>query len=43
MADILSPTNTVYVWGSQMVGRYGKEIHGSGLEVYQLKTAVNGP
>ena len=43
LADILSPTNTVYVWGPQMVERYGKEIHGSGLEVYQRKTAVNGP
>ena len=43
LADILSPTNTVYVWGPQMVERYGRDIHGSGLEVYQRKTAVNGP
>jgi hypothetical protein len=43
LADILSPTNTVYVWGPQMVARYGREIHGSGLEVYQRKTAANGP
>jgi hypothetical protein len=43
LADIISPTNTVYVWGPQMVERYGGEIHGSGLEVYQRKIAVNGP
>jgi len=40
LADILSPTNTVYVWGPEMVARYGREIHGSGLEVYQRQTAV---
>jgi len=43
LADILSPTNSVYVWGPQMVERYGREIHGSGLEIYQRKSAVNGP
>jgi hypothetical protein len=43
LADIISPTNTVYVLGRQMVERYGKVVHGSGLEVYQCKTAMNGP
>jgi len=43
LADIISPTNTVYVWGPQMVERYGREIHGSGLEIYRRKTVVNGP
>jgi hypothetical protein len=43
MADIISPTQTVYVLGAKWVARYGREIHGSGLEIYQRKTAVNGP
>jgi len=43
MADIISPTQTVYVLGAKWVARYGRDIHGSGLEVYQRKTAVNGP
>ena len=34
IADVLSPTNTVYVWGPDMVKRYGR-AHGSALEVYQ--------
>ena len=41
MADIISPTQTVYVLGAKWVARYGKDIHGSGLEVYQRKTTVN--
>ena len=41
MADIISPTQTVYALGAKWVARYGKDIHGSGLEVYQRKTAVN--
>ena len=41
LADIISETNTVYVWGPQMVAHYGGELHGSGLEVYQCKSAVN--
>ena len=43
MADILSPTQTVYALGAEWVTRYGKVIHRSGLEVCQHKTAVNGP
>jgi hypothetical protein len=41
LVDIISPTNTVPVWGQQMLERYGGVIHGSGLEVYQRKTTVN--
>jgi hypothetical protein len=41
MADIISPTQTVYALGAKWVARYGKDIHGSGLEVYQHKTTVN--
>jgi len=41
MADILSPTQTVYALGAKWVARYGKDIHGSGLEIYQRKTTVN--
>jgi hypothetical protein len=41
MADIISPTQTVYALGAKWVARYGKNIHGSGLEVYQRKTTVN--
>ena len=43
MADIISPTQTVYALGKEWVARYGKVIHRSGLEVYQRKTTVNGP
>jgi hypothetical protein len=41
MADIISPTQTVYVLGAKWVARYGRDIHGSGLEIYQRKTTVN--
>jgi hypothetical protein len=41
IADVLSPTNTVYAWGPDMVKRYGT-AHGSALEVFQRKTAGNG-
>ena len=41
MADIISPTQTVYALGAKWVARYGKDIHGSGLEVYKRKTTVN--
>jgi hypothetical protein len=41
MADIISPTQTVYALGAKWVERYGRDIHGSGLEVYQRKTTVN--
>jgi hypothetical protein len=41
MADIISPTQTVYALGAKWVARYGRDIHGSGLEVYQRKTTVN--
>jgi hypothetical protein len=43
LADILSPTNTVYVWSPQMVEHYGRSLHGSGLEVYQRNAVANGP
>jgi hypothetical protein len=43
LADILSPTNTVYVWGPQMVEHYGGGLHGSGLKVYQRNAVANGP
>ena len=36
IADVLSPTNTVYAFGPDMVQRYG-EAHGSALEIYQRK------
>jgi hypothetical protein len=42
MADIISPTQTVYALGVEWVARYSKVIHRSGLEVYQRKTTVNG-
>ena len=37
MADIISPTQTVYVLGAKWVARYGRDIHGSGLEIYSVK------
>ncbi len=37
IADVLSPTKTVYAWGAEMVKRYG-EAHGSALEVFQRST-----
>ena len=43
MADILSPTKPCMSWAREWVARYGRDIHGSGLEVYQRKIAVNGP
>jgi hypothetical protein len=43
MADIISSTQTVYALGAKWVARYGKDIHGSGLEVYQRKTTVKRP
>lgn len=43
LADILSPTQTVYALGPEWVARYGKAIRGGGLEVYQRKTAGAGP
>ena len=42
LADIISPTQTVYALGAKWVARYGGVIHGSGLEVYQRKAAMNG-
>ena len=42
LADILSPTQTVYVLGTDWVAHYGKVIRGSGLEVYQRKAAAKG-
>jgi hypothetical protein len=42
LADVLSPTQTVYVLGADWVARYGKTIRGSGLEVYQRKAAGSG-
>ncbi len=41
VADVLSPTNTVYAWGADMVKRYGG-VRGSALEVFQRKSAGNG-
>ena len=41
MADIISPTQTVYVLGAKWVARYGRDIRGSGLEVYQRNPTVN--
>lgn len=37
IADVLSPTNTVYAWGADMVKRYGG-ARGSALEVFQRGT-----
>jgi len=37
IADIISPTNTQYVWGDDLV-RYGKPKH-NGLEIYLRRTA----
>ena len=36
MADILSPTNTIYAFGTNWIAHYG-EAHGSALEIYQRK------
>jgi len=36
LADILSPTNTIYVFGTNYVARY-PEAHGSALEIFQRK------
>lgn len=36
VADFLPPTNSVYIWGTDMVRRYGGS-HGIGLEVYQRR------
>lgn len=36
MADIISPTQTVYAFGTNWVARY-PEAHGSALEIYQRK------
>jgi 4-amino-4-deoxy-L-arabinose transferase-like glycosyltransferase len=38
IADVLSSTNTVYVFGVDMIKHYG-ESRGSALEVYQRKTS----
>jgi len=43
LADILSPTQTVYALGPEWVERYGKALRGGGLEVYQRKTTAAGP
>ena len=37
IADVLSPTNTIYAWGADMVKRYGG-ARGSALEVFQRIT-----
>jgi len=41
LADIISPTQTVYALGEKWVARYGRDIHGSGLELYQRKNTAN--
>ena len=38
IADVLSPTNTIYAFGADMVKRYGG-ARGSALEVYQRNTS----
>jgi 4-amino-4-deoxy-L-arabinose transferase-like glycosyltransferase len=43
LADILSPTRTVYALGPEWVERYGKAIRGGGLEIYQRKPALSAP
>jgi 4-amino-4-deoxy-L-arabinose transferase-like glycosyltransferase len=40
IADVVSPTNTIYAFGEEMVKRYGT-AHGSALEVFQRKPAGN--
>jgi len=42
LADIISPTNTVYAFGTNYVARY-PEAHGSALEIYQRKPVSPGP
>jgi Dolichyl-phosphate-mannose-protein mannosyltransferase len=42
LADVLSPTQTVYALGTDWVARYGKVLRGSGLEVYQRKASGEG-
>jgi hypothetical protein len=42
IADVLSPTNTVYAWGADVVKRYGG-ARGSALEVYQRKSTLPEP
>jgi 4-amino-4-deoxy-L-arabinose transferase-like glycosyltransferase len=41
VADIISSTQTVYALGGKWVARYGRDIHGSGLEIYQRKATGN--
>ena len=43
LADVISPEKTVNVFGTHNVALYGNAIHGSGLEIYQSKTALNHP
>lgn len=43
LADILSPTQTVYCLGADWVARYGGVIRGSGLEVYQRVAVSPAP
>ena len=42
MADIISPTQTVYVLGTNFVAHY-PEAHGSALEIYQRVTDASAP
>jgi len=36
LADIISPTETIYALGTNWIAHYG-EVHGSGLEIYRRK------
>ena len=42
MTDILSPTNTIIVLGTNFVARY-PEAHGSALEIFQRNGSFSAP
>jgi len=37
IADVISPTETIYALTPELVARYGGKIHGVGLEIFQRK------
>ena len=43
LTDIVAPGKTVNVFGTNEVALYGGVLHGTGLEIYQSKNALNHP
>jgi hypothetical protein len=43
LTDIISPSNTVNVFGANAVALYGGVLHGTGLEVYRRKPNIIRP